>query len=89
MYGSRNGDSDTVEQLLRHPEIDANIADSENQTALTIAAIAGHKEIVRFLLGHPGLDLDAAGEDVLSAVEKNGYSHIANMLRFAQSRCNA
>ena len=52
-----------VEQLLAHPSIEVNTADSEGRTALLWASYRGHDQVVKLLLDHQNVDVNKADKD--------------------------
>lgn len=53
----RDNDLDTIKELIK--EVNVNIRDHNNKTALMIAAFRGHIELVKFLLAIPEIDVNA------------------------------
>jgi hypothetical protein len=47
-----------VKVLAAHPGVDLNARDEGQRTALAVAALAGWLEIVQFLVGLPGVQVD-------------------------------
>jgi ankyrin repeat protein len=54
---------ESVELLLKHPNIDVNKANNDGETPLLKAACFGLVEIVRELLAHPGIDVNKTDKD--------------------------
>lgn len=51
-----------VAELLTHPQIDPNLVDKQDRTALCVAALNGHRSCVNSLLAHPQIDPRHADE---------------------------
>ena len=54
----RDGDTERVKNLLRHPAIDVNRADDHNRTPLWWAAFEGRTEAVRMLLAERDINVN-------------------------------
>jgi ankyrin repeat protein len=57
MKASWNGNTDVVQELLRHDGVDVNRRNVEGETALMLASCQGHINIVEALLKHGALDV--------------------------------
>ena len=78
---ARHGHLDIVKLLLQHPDIDVNLQDKDDCTALMIAIIGGNKDIVELLLKyeniekHKKINVNLPGPDdctaLILAVEAN------------------
>ena len=81
MLAASQGQSNIVEILLGHPNIDVNAQDSNGDSALCLAAEFGSKETIQILLKKPTIDINkvnhrgwsalyiAAKEDHINCVE--------------------
>eukprot|EP00091_Calanus_sinicus_P017057 TRINITY_DN36813_c0_g1_i1.p1 TRINITY_DN36813_c0_g1~~TRINITY_DN36813_c0_g1_i1.p1 ORF type:complete len:171 (-),score=34.35 TRINITY_DN36813_c0_g1_i1:27-539(-) len=58
---SRQGRSDCVQILLKHPDLKVNQTDNWGKTALHKACEEGHENITELLLKHPGIDPNTQG----------------------------
>ena len=57
----RAGNIEVVEEILGTRQVDINARDYDGDTPLTSAVKNGHLNIVRRLLQHPGVDVNAPG----------------------------
>jgi len=75
---SDSGDTEGVEELLRTPGIDVNLADKDGRTPLYAAPLHGRLRIVELLLETPGIDVNQAdkdGESPLRAAVDGSLEH--------------
>jgi ankyrin repeat protein len=78
---ARQGDTETLEAMLRHG-LPLNLADDRGNTLLLLASYHGHAQTTRMLLGH-GADVDRRndhGQTPLGGVAFKGYQEIAALL---------
>lgn len=79
-----NNDIEVAEFLLTQPELDVNIRNDVNTTALSIVASVGHNEILELMLAHTGLNLEDADEKFgFTALHRAlffGYDETAKLL---------
>ncbi len=69
MEGVKNGDEKFVQEiLLKGGGVTVNVPDNEGSTPLIEAVRRGHYEIVRLLLAVPGIDVNLADHDGLTAL---------------------
>lgn len=52
---AKSGFKEIVEDLLQNSYVDVNNRDDDENTALHLAAIEGHVDVVKLLLAHPGI----------------------------------
>lgn len=83
----RHGCLDIVQQLLRVPNIDYNLADTtQGRTALMMAVKLGHREIVKLLCAVPGINIDAYDKKGINAVHLAKHSELKEMILAARAR---
>jgi len=68
MYSVKLGKKEIVKMLLKNPNIDINLQNSEGFTALMFAALNGQKEIVQFLLEQPDIEIDIGNKHGFTAL---------------------
>jgi ankyrin repeat protein len=82
-----------VEALLAHPMIDVNATDKKRATALHAAASSpGRTDVLRMLLEHPRINVDAVNSEGLSPLDlarREGHAEAVQMLREHDARAGA
>lgn len=58
MHSSKWGLTDIVQKMLQNPQINVNIQDSKNETALHLACYTQKTDVVELLLQHPNIDVN-------------------------------
>ena len=82
----RHGYVDQLETILQEASFtteDLNRSDRDGRTGLHLACDAGHTEVIRILLAHPGIDISCKtrrGETPLLTAVANGNIHVVNLL---------
>ena len=60
----RSNEQTTLINLLRHPNINVNIQNTKDQTALMKAIDLGRLEIVKMLLTHPSIAINIQDNEI-------------------------
>jgi ankyrin repeat protein len=84
MAASRSGWGDIVQLLLdAGADVNASTEVDENETALMVAAAAGHEPVVRLLLEHGANrgHQNVWAKDAAQLAMENGHTGIAKLLR--------
>ncbi len=79
----KNGDAETVAEMLSVPGIDVNKATNNGWTPLYGAAREGYTEVVKLLLAAPGIDVNKAngsGWTPLNTAAYNGHTEVVKLL---------
>lgn len=82
-WAARRGRDTMLGDLLAHPDIDVNYANSRYDAPLIIAARWGHGNIVKMLLAHPNIDVNATsrhGHTALTGPTYHDDDKIVEML---------
>lgn len=85
-YAAQNNHLSTVEALVACDGVDINIKEVTGWTPLMVAALWGHKEIVKCLCAHPNIDLHATNNDGRNAAwvaASLTQTHVFDVLRCA------
>ncbi|MBP5427217.1 MAG: ankyrin repeat domain-containing protein [Clostridiales bacterium] len=80
-----DGTAEMVKELLLHPDIKVNIANSEKFTALHLACIKGDLKKVEYLLKHPDIDINANGKKDETPLQIACGKGIVDMVRLILS----
>ena len=86
-HAAYRGHQDIVEELLKHPEIDVNLAQTGAAPPLYLAAARGHVDVVRLLLGARGINVNLAtseGATPLLVAAQSGYEQVVELLLAVQ-----
>ena len=73
---------EVVRLFLAYPDININLANSNEQTPLLLAAREGHMKVVRLLLVHPDIDVNCKtkqGKTPLFIAASRGYYELVNL----------
>ena len=80
------GDLDGVKTLIQQ-HVDVNMMNSSNQTALYIACVKGHTEIVQYLLDN-GASVSLGAKPLIAAVRYSRYNCVKLLLQYhADANC--
>lgn len=83
MYASKWGFTDIVQKMLQHPQINVNIENYENETALHLACYTQKTDVVELLLQYPNIDVNKKNyknETALYFACDNGNIDIVELL---------
>ena len=86
MNAAEYGHVAVVKELLRHPRIQVNDTDSDNETALHLACYHG---VVQLLVSYPGVNLSFRNDGCatpLEDAEREDHGDCAHILREAGNR---
>ena len=90
-WAAAEGSEESIELLLKQPEIQLDVPDKSSQTPLLLAADAGHTKCVRLLLdkGANVKHTDNEGRTALSLAAKKGHKVVAKLLLKNRAEINA
>lgn len=79
---NKGGHTDIVKLLIKHPEIQIDLADKEQRTALRAASWSGHEEILKALIAANAdvNSVDRQGRTSLIAASYMGHYEIVEIL---------
>nr|WP_237398587.1 ankyrin repeat domain-containing protein [Wolbachia endosymbiont of Diaphorina citri] len=82
---AQNGHTEVVELLINTRKVDVNTANKDNFTPLYLAALYGHKAVVKLLLSNGAKVNDCSTDrDPLSVAVNNGHKEIVELLLSAE-----
>ena len=84
MASNKKSHLEAMKELLAHPEINVNQADSDGWTSIIMAFFYGHAKVVTVLLAHPQICINQADTDgwtpLLRASQKGHVKVVEGLL---------